>query len=185
MKRPTFLEGVGVALVACIIGGILFAALAPVFGWDSLLRAVIAGLGLAYIVYLMNRSQARVGKVTVASFWLVGAVALWLLHPPFFAYLLLHAGAVWLARSLYFYSGLIPAMLDLALMGFGLVAAIWAALETGSIFVALWCFFLCQALFTCIPRTLRSKRQQPAADAPFERAYRAGQAALRALSSTQ
>ena len=184
MSRPTFLEGVGVALLACVIGGILHAVLTPLFGWDSLLRALIAGLGLAYILYLMNRSKARVGKVTVAGLWLAGAVALWLVHPPFTIYLLFHAGAVWFVRSVYFYGGLIPAVLDLALTGFGLVAAFWAALETGSIFVALWCFFLCQALFTGIPRTLGRKRQQPAADAPFERAYRAGQAALRALSTS-
>ncbi len=149
------------------------------------MRALIAGLGLAYIVYLLNRSQARVGKVTVASFWLAGAVGLWLVHPPFTVYLLLHAGAVWFVRSLYFHRGLIPAVLDLALTSFGLVAAFWAAIETGSMFVALWCFFLCQALFTGIPRILRSKRREPATDAPFERAHRAGQAALRALSSSQ
>ncbi len=184
MKRPTFLEGVGVALVACIIGGVLYAVLPPLFGWESPLRALIAGLGLAYIVYLLNRSQARVGKVTVASFWLVGAVALWLVHPPITVYLLFHAGAVWLVRSLYFYGGLIPAVLDLALTGFGLAAALWAAIGTGSMFVALWCFFLCQALFTGIPRILRPKRREPAADAPFDRAHRAGQAALRTLSSS-
>ena len=131
MKRPTFLEGVGVALVACIIGGALYAVLPPLFGWESPLRALIAGLGLAYIVYLLKRSQARLGKVTVVSFWLAGAVALWLVDPPFTVYLLLHAGAVWFVRSLYFYGGLIPAVLDLALTGFGLVAAFWAAMETG------------------------------------------------------
>ncbi len=184
MKRPTFLEGAGVALVACVIGGTLYAVLPPLFGWDSPLRALIAGLGLAYIVYLLNRSQARVGKVTVASFWLAGAVVLWLVHPPFTVYLLLHAGAVWFVRSLYFYRNLIPAVLDLALTGFGLAAAFWATIETGSLFVALWSFFLCQALFTVIPRTLQPKRREPAADAPFERAHRAGQAALRALSSS-
>ncbi len=184
MKRPTFLEGVGVALVACVIGGVLYAVLPPLFGWESPLRALIAGLGLAYIVYLLNRSQARVGKVTVASFWLVGAVALWLVHPPFTVYLLLHAGAVWIVRSVYFYRGLIPALLDLALTGFGLVASYWAAIETGSMFVALWCFFLCQALFTAIPRDLRAKRREPAAESPFERAHRAGLVALRTLSSS-
>ena len=185
MKRPTFLEGVGVALVASVVGGIAYAVLPPLFGWDSPMRALIAGLGLAYIVYLLNRSRARVGKVTVASFWLAGAVALWLLHPPFTVYLLLHAGAVWFVRSLYFHDGLIPSVLDLALTGFGLVAAGWAAIETGSMFLALWCFFLCQALFSGIPRIQRPKHGKQAADAPFERAYRAGQSALRALSSSQ
>ena len=38
MKRPTFREGVGVALVASVIGGALYAVLGPVFGWESLLR---------------------------------------------------------------------------------------------------------------------------------------------------
>ena len=184
MKRPTFLEGVGVALAACVVGGALYLVLSPFFGWDSLVRALIAGLGLAYIVYLLNRSQARVGKVTVAGFWLAGAIGLWLVHPPLTVYLLFHAGAVWLVRSLYFYRSLIPAVLDLALISFGLVAAFWAVIETGSIFVALWCFFLCQALFTGIPGILRPKRREVADDAPFQRAYRAGQAALRTLSSS-
>ena len=76
MRTPGFLEGVAVALTASVATSILFGALAPLFGGDALLRALIALLGLAYSLYLLRRSRARVGRVSVIAVWCLAALVL-------------------------------------------------------------------------------------------------------------
>jgi hypothetical protein len=127
MRRPSFLEGVGVALVASVAGALAYAALSLVGTPGAVLRLVVAGLGLAYLLYLLGRSAERVGRVTAVAAWTAAAAVLWLVKPPLGLYLLGHATAVWLVRSLYFHSGVLPALADLGLSGLGVVAAIGAA----------------------------------------------------------
>ena len=103
---------------------------------------------------------------------------------------MLHIGLIWLVRSLYFYASVVSALTDLGLSGLALAAAVWAVTHTGSLFLAIWCFFLVQALFVAIPHALSGKAApgiQPAADRDdrFERAHRAAEAAVRKLSSIQ
>lgn len=186
MKRPTFFEGVGVALAASIAGGVLFTVLATLFASGFVLRGLIAGLALVYVLYLLRRSGERVGRLTALAAWLAAASGIWLLglSPPL--YVLAHLGLVWLVRSLYFYSSLISAFADLGLLLFGLAAAVWALLATGSLGVGLWCFFLVQALFVVIPaRIKRRSAQRTVADADrFQRAYRVAEAAVTKLSNS-
>lgn len=187
MKRPTFLEGVGVALAASLTGSILFSALSPTIQNLPLLKLLIAGLGLAYTLYLFRRSRERLGRMVTGTVWLISAAVIWLLDPPLTLYLLLHIGLIWLIRSLYFYGSLVSALADLGLSGLGLAAAIWAAVHTGSLLLSIWCFFLLQALFSTIPADLKKRsgiaeKAQETAD-PFQQAERAAEAALRRLSS--
>jgi len=189
MKTPTFLEGVLVALVASLVGSVLFTALAPSLGSAAVLRLLISGIGLGYLLYLLRRSRERVGRITVVAVWGLAALALWLLHPPFALYLALHIGLVWLVRSLYFYASVLSALTDLGLNGLALATAIWAITHTGSLFLGVWCFFLVQALFVAIPHELGAKgARQPSAANPddrFQHAHRAAEAAVRKLSSIQ
>ena len=46
---------------------------------------------------------------------------------PLAGYVLVHVGLVWLVRSLYYYSGLLPALADLASRLLGAAFAVWAA----------------------------------------------------------
>ena len=46
MKRPSFLHGVGFALLASLAGGLLFSVLRGLFAPHDVLRLVIAMLGL-------------------------------------------------------------------------------------------------------------------------------------------
>lgn len=187
MKQPSFLEGVGVALVAALLGSVLHTALSPIGDGDGLLRLLIAGLGLGYIVYLLIRSPERVGRITSLVGWGLAAVAIWLLQPSLPLFLLVHLGLIWLVRSLYFYAGLLSALADLVLTGLGLAAGIWAATHTASLFLGLWCFFLVQALFVAIPaavnRDTAAGLSHQASEDPFHYAHRAAESALRRLSS--
>jgi hypothetical protein len=187
MKRPTFPEGVSVALAASLAGSMLYTAMEVVFPGVPVLRLLIAGIGLAYVVYLLGRSPERVGRMTTVAAWVVIASVLWLTHPPLLLYVCVHLGMVWLIRSLYFYASALSALADLGLTGLGLSAAIWAVTRTGSVFLGIWCFFLVQALFVLIPKSVPRKPGSGQANHEhedrFQHAYRVADDAVRKLSS--
>jgi hypothetical protein len=103
---------------------------------------------------------------------------------PLAAYVLVHLGAVWLVRSLYYYSGLLPALADLGLTLLGAAFAVWAAQRADSAWLAFWCFFLVQAFHVSIPASLPSRAALDAPDDAFARAHRAAEAAVRRLSTS-
>jgi hypothetical protein len=185
MKRPTFFHGVIVAAVLGFFASAVVATLTPFVGLGSVIRLVIPGLGLAYLLFLFSRSEERVGRVTTISLWSALAVVTWWVSPPLPLYLLIHVAAVWLVRSLYFYSGLLPALMDLGLSALSISATVWAITRSGSVFLATWCFFLVQALFVTIPPAVKGKEKQErntaAENERFEQARRQADAALRTL----
>lgn len=194
MKQPTFFEGVAVAIITSLAGSIMFTVLASVFNGSFLVRLIIAGLGLAYILYLLTRSRERIGRVTVFAVWVLVTIVTWFMTPSLLMYTLVHIGLIWLVRSLYFYSSILPSLGDLALNGLSLASAIWAATHTSSVFLSIWCFFLMQALFVYIPTIVyipTSRRNQSGAglvnlhnDDRFQRAYCVAETAVRKLTST-
>jgi len=187
MKRPGFMEGVVVALCASVAGGVVAGALSVALVPGSVIRAVVAMLALAYVVYLLGRSRVRVGRVTALAAWVTGAALTWWTAPPLAAYLLAHLFMVWLVRALYYHTGVLPALADLAVVCAGLAGAVWAAVATGSVFVSTWCFFLVQAAFVLIPSR---KRRGPCPsnainldDDAFQRAHRAAERAVARITS--
>lgn len=189
MRQPTFLEGAVLAFATSAVGSILYTALTTVFPGAPVLRGLTAAIALAYVFYLLTRSRERVGRITTLAAWALAAMAIWWLDPPLALYLLAHVGLIWLIRSLYFYSSILSALADLALNALSLAATVWAATQSGSVFLSIWCFFLVQALFVAIPSRMGRRpsphRRPPDDEDPFERAHRAAQAALRRLSSVQ
>lgn len=185
MKRPAFFHGVVVAGILGFLASALVATLTPFIGLGAVLRVVVPAIGVAYLLYLLNRSEERVGRLSMLAAWSVLAAATWWIAPPLPLYLMIHVGAIWLVRSLYFYSGVMPALMDLGLCAFSLSAATWAISRSGSIFLATWCFFLAQALFVAIPPAMRRRQEVPrnadAAGENFERAKRQADRALRQL----
>ncbi len=185
MKRPSFLQGVIVAAIFAFFASAVVATLTPFIGLGSVLRLAIPALALAYLLYLISRSPERVGRVTVIGCWSALAAVTWWFAPPLPVYLFIHVGAVWLVRSLYFYSGVMPALLDLGLAGLSICASVWAITRSGSVFLAIWCFFLVQALFVAIPPAIsrpQSKQRATTTDNQrFERARQQADKALRQL----
>ncbi len=185
MKRPSFFHGVIVAAVLGFFASAVVATLTPFVGLGAVLRLVIPALGLAYLLYLFSRSNDRVGRVTTLSLWSVLAAVSWWVAPPLPLYLLIHVGAVWLVRSLYFYSGVLPALMDLGLSTLSVSATVWAITRSGSVFLATWCFFLVQALFVAIPPAVKNEQKTQRSTAveseAFENARRQADQALRQL----
>jgi hypothetical protein len=175
----------GAAFVLSVAGAAVLTALAPWLGAATSLRAVIALLGFAYVLYVIGRSGERVGRITTVVSWVVVASIAWLAGLPLVAYVLLHIGLVWLVRSLYHYSGLLPALADLGVSLLGAAFAAWAAQRSGSAWLALWCFFLVQAFHALIPPALARRGDTNAADDTedaFSRAHRTAESAVRRLS---
>jgi hypothetical protein len=174
-------------IVLSLVAAAVLAALSPFLGVGATARAVVAGAGLAYVIYLIGRSGERVGRLATVALWCAGAAMAWLAGLPFAVYVLVHVGLVWLVRSLYYYAGLLPALVDLGLCALGLAFGVWAAQRTGSAWIAFWCFFLAQAFHTLIPATFGERAGgAPAGDTgAFARAHRAAEAAVRRLSTAR
>jgi hypothetical protein len=187
MKRPSFFHGVIVAAVFAFFASAMIATLTPFVGFMSVIRFVIPALGLAYLLNLFSRSSERVGRVTTFALWSALAAVTWWVAPPLPLYLLIHVGAMWLVRSLYFYSGVLPALMDLGLSALSISAAVWAISQSGSVFLATWCFFLVQALFVAIPSSVKRKprgvKNTAVENEPFEHARRQADKALTQLFS--
>ncbi len=185
MRRPSFFHGVIVAAILGFFASAVVATLTPFVGLGAVLRLVIPALGLAYLLYLFSRSGEAIGRVITLSVWGALAAITWWVAPPIPFYLLIHVAAIWLVRSLYFYSGVMPALMDLGLSTLSVSATIWAITRSGSVFLATWCFFLVQALFVTIPPAIREtntpERNAAAENEKFERARRQADQALRQL----
>ncbi len=186
MNKPTFFQGVVVALTLSFVGSMLFVSLSQVVFPVPSLKGIIALVALCYTLYLLGRCKARTGRVTAAVTWLVVAAACWFGNLDVSSFVLVHIGMIWLVRSLFYHSSPITALVDLILTGLGFAASVWAMVETESLFLSLWCFFLVQALFVFIPSSLKplqAKNHQ--LDPHFQIAYRNAEAALDKLSSVK
>jgi len=185
MMRPAFLEGALVALAASLTSGALFAALSPALPAAAALRWVVATVALGYLLYLLGRSGAKVGRVSTVFAWALVSGVILALDLPLPTFVLIHAGMTWLVRSLYFQAGLVAALADLGIALLGLAAAVWALSQSGSLFLAVWSLMLVQALFGLIPPDLGLGRRTapPTPEDPFEQAHRGAETALRRLHS--
>ena len=183
MKRPTFIQGVVIALGFALTGAAVFSSLTLIYTSSFVLKTLITGFAGLYVVYLLARSEERTGRVTVPVLWMAGAVLTWLLSPGIMPFLVVHVIAVWLIRSLYFHSSLLPALLDLTLCALSVVAAVATARHTHSVLLSVWSLFLVQALFVLIPEVVRSARVERDAslDEGFDRALRTAEAAVRRI----
>lgn len=182
--RPRLLHGVLAAAGLAFLASVLVAVLTAAPGFAGVARLLAPVLSLAYLLYLFRIIGARNGRLVTLSAWAVLSICTWWMAPALPFYLLIHAGAIWLIRSLYAYSSLIPALIDLALSTVAVATFTWALMRTGSIFLATWSFFLVQALWTCIPKKFSGQRGGTSRDhgsAGFERARRQADAALRQL----
>ncbi len=186
-KSVTFFEGVIVALISSFIGSVGYFVLSSMFSDSFIIRLLISGFSLGYILYLLSRSKERIGRLTVIVSWSVIAMATWFFWPSITLFVLIHLITIWLVRSMYFYSSLFASLADLGLNGLSVATAFWAASYTGSLFLTIWCFFLTQALFVAIPTSIKQSTSNRStldtSDVDFQRAYREAEAAVRKLST--
>lgn len=185
MSRPGFWREAGVALALSIAGGLAWSALSWLLSPAAAMRWVIAVLGIAYAVLQMRAFDTRVGRVLAIGMWLALNIALFAFNPSLSVWLLIQAAAIWMLRCWAFHAGIFSAIADAVLGVLAAAAGVAVIHATHSVFLALWSFFLLQALFVFIPDSLRST---PRASAPdnvdrFGRAHRSAEAALQRLAN--
>ena len=183
--RPGVLDGVTLAMVISLAAAALSLLLGGFIVYGLLFELLLYGASLTYLLYLLRRSNARIGRLLVIASWATLSLGSWILDIALIEQVLLQAGLIWLVRSLYFHGSLFSAALDFGLVSAGLAASAWAMLNTGSLAAALWSFFLVQALFSWLPQPGRksaSTAAQAAEASTFQTAHRVAEDAVRKLS---
>lgn len=185
MKRPTFFSGIAIALGLAVLGSGTFFGLPLLIGSLGVLTLSLSCVGGIYILYLLTASQQKTGRLTVAFLWLVVTAAAWTFTSSIFVFFGVQVALVWLIRSAYYYRSVICAIGDIFLCGFSTLIAVAVAIHTSSVFLSVWSFFLCQALFIYIPGDFISKQSpfKHHAQDRFSRANRAAETALRRAHS--
>ena len=193
MKKPGLVDGVTVAMIISLGAAVASLLLGGLIVYGLLFELLLYAATLAYLLYLLKRSKARIGRVVVISGWAVTSLACWFFDVPLLEQVLIQAGMIWLVRSLYFHGSLFSAALDFGLVSAGLAASAWAMVNTGSLAAALWSFFLVQALFCWLPQLARQQsgaaQQFPGQHgttepSQFQSAHRVAEDAVRELSQS-
>lgn len=169
------------ALALALIGAVAHLSLAPWIGGAYSLRCALLLVGTLYWLALLASAPRRSGRLLALAAWCALCLALALLWPPLWLWLFAATGSFWLLRSLQRYQSLLQAAADAAVGAFALGFAVVAAQHTHSLFLALWCYFLGQALVAFVPRKPAPTGQHAEAN-DFDASYRSAEAALRRLS---
>jgi len=172
---------------------------ATFFSSESLaLRATISATALIYISYLLHRSGAAFGKVSIICLYLLSVLALLYLWPSIVTYALCHVVFIWLVRTVYFQDNFLYALADLGFSAISFAATLVAIQHSQSIFMSFWCFFLGQALILPVlhyffqkhaskyksnPLHYQGKRDDANTHQLFHQAHRSAQDALTKLAS--
>ena len=183
MKKPvSFLEGVFIALVMSVFAALAYNALVWVFGTLLSAKLVVCSLSLIYILYILKRAPRSFVRLGLLA-WGVVTFILMIAYVSFITLLISQLVLIWLARSYAHYPSLLPAMMDVALLGLGYALCVAVFWQTAWISLAVWTFFLTQALFCFIPNKARKGIAHSERDGEqFTRAYRNAEVAIRALS---
>lgn len=186
-RLPAFssgaLAGLGLAALFAIISHPGLAALArfdDMHHSEALLLTVLTG---GYLAYLARCAPQRSGRLAVLTLWALASTVLLASHAGPGPVLLLQLLAVSSARSLFFGARPLRAFADLLLTGLAALAAAWTAAHSGSPTLAVWAFFLLQALWPELHRS-RPQDSEPveAPNSRFDRAHRSATLAIRQLT---
>ncbi|HKJ50248.1 MAG TPA: hypothetical protein VKB27_02040 [Gammaproteobacteria bacterium] len=186
MKTPGIIDGVVVAMLIAVGAGIASLLLGGFIGPGLLFNLVLLWATPVYLIYLLRRSDARIGRVVTLAGWAALSFACWLFDVPLIYQALVQAAFIWLTRSLYFHNSLLAAALDFGLVATGVAVGAWALVNTGSPAAVLWSFFLLQCLFSWIPDPVKARdgetRLQRQERCRFQSAHRVAVDAVRKLS---
>jgi hypothetical protein len=160
MKNRTFSEGLVFALSAAIGIGLLHSAIAAGMALQDELRLWIGLPGLLYLLYLPASDDTAAGRLIMPAAGVLLVLAAWLLPLQPTMLLIAFTGLIWLTRTLLIHHGTAAVLADLAVSMAAAGAAIWALLQSGSLPLAAWSYFLLQALFSLIPRVTPSSPRQ-------------------------
>jgi hypothetical protein len=183
MNPHSFWRQLLLALALSVLGAVLHTTLSMILGASISIRISLLTVTMVYLLFLLQASPARSGRLLATLAYLALSGLLMLLNPALWLWLLLLTGFIWLLRSLQSYDSLIPAAIDALLCALALAAAIATARHSGSLFLCLWSYFLVQALLALLPITQPAENiTASSADVDFDTWHRNAEAALRRLA---
>ena len=142
MTKLSFIRSTIAALVISAATAVLFSALLMFFSGSAALQLATTAATFAYLVYLLSNTETKFGKLsTLTSFVLISGAALYL-SPSLLITATLNVGFIWLVRAVYYHSNVLVAFADLIISLVAFTAAVGAALQSQSVFLAFWSFFL-------------------------------------------
>jgi hypothetical protein len=179
-------------LVACLLSAVSVPLMRGLQWLGGSGAVFIVVLALTYLAYLLASSPSRRGRFVLGLGSAVILLGTGIANPVSVMVGALAVGLIWLVRSVLFYHGILPALWDGGLCTLSAVCALGTAVSTHRLWLAVWVFFLLQALFIYIPqrsarvqdgqgrgrRQSASRRQEDA----FARAHRAASEALQAMA---
>jgi len=171
LKSPGIVNGIIAAFLISLVAGVASLLFSVFVSTTTLFSITLYTATLAYLIYLLKNSNARVGRVVVISGWATTSLVCWMFNVPLLEQLFIFAGTIWLVRSLYFHGSIFAAILDFGLVSVGLAASAWAMVNTGSLTTAVWSFFLIQSLFCWIPDLSRKPSSNVYSPQPGEAAF--------------
>jgi hypothetical protein len=188
----SFLREAAFGFVVSVVAAVAATTLTFVLPAGMVVRALVAGIGLALVLRALSRSNEKTGRIVTISLWLAAAAAAWLSGIGLPAYLAIHVLSVWLVRSLFGCARALEAGLELALALLAASFAIFAAVRTDSVFLASWSYLLVMALGVGIPALVakwtESTPAEIAGDDPnrgFALASKAADEALQRIAARQ
>lgn len=181
--RSGALIGLGLAALFAVLSHPGLWALAS-FGTmphgEAVLLTALTG---AYLAYLASCAQQSSGRLAVLALWALASGVALASQAGAGLTLGLQLLAVSGARSLFFAVRPLAALADLLLTGLAALAAAWTAAQSGSGALAIWTFFLLQALWPELHRVLQeSPDPVEAANPRFASAHRSATQAIRQLT---
>jgi MFS family permease len=189
MGKTSLWHGILAACFLSAVSGPLLLGLQWLGGGSAMFIVV---LGLSYLAYLLAISPSRRGRFVLGLGSAVILLGAWIVSPVSVVVGALVVGLIWLVRSVLFYAGILPALWDGGLCALSAVCALGTAVSTHRLWLAVWVFFLLQALFVCIPQRFARGQRGPGSDRgqaesasqseAFTRAHRAAEEALQAMA---
>ena len=183
MNRPSFGEGVAVALLGALTISVIHYALIPLAPSQERLVWLCLLLGLGYGLYLLARSPTPAGRIGLLLAWVLATLVSATLFPSLWPLLLVQLGFIWLTRVWCFHRTPVAALLDAGLLVFGTLAGFWALAHSASLLLAVWTWLLTQALFVLIPQPGGKTRREADGKEGFAAAERAAERALQRLAA--
>lgn len=186
MKNETLLRGIGLSIILTLAAVPTYSVFIELFDKIFATKLVIVLLAIAYISQLIFGGPKRSGRIVLFTFCVLGFTAALLSKSSVFLLLVVATGLIWSIRSLFRYQSIVCSGIDFALNGLSLGFGLWGFTATGSMIVAIWCFFLAQALSVLIPRRLRPiKNSDRVTSHPdrFSRAQSTAESAIQTMES--
>lgn len=184
MKNLSFSQLAIAGLLVSGLGYISFEFFSLIYAKNDSLQISIAISGLIYLVYLLCQLPKNTGKISSVAFYALASLSLLYLTLPSTLYAFSIIGCLWLSRCFFFHRSFIAIAGDASLTLLSSAVAYWTIIETSSLFLGFWIYFLIQALLPFLPQKVKPSLTENtmADDSKFESAYRNAEAAISRLN---